>query len=342
MESLPPIPGPKMAQFKGKGGALNIEFIQHLGSGVHAHVWKVRIDNDIYALKMFRFGNNFTPASFFHVKLSQEEEILYMHPFNCEARAYARIHEANQEHLAIPCYGYILLDQEQQQVLREKDTTCDWVKDWYYNEEYAGQPVQALVKEFIEYDNVGYREKGTNANLRRITRAIDSPTTAKTLLDNMATLHRIGILHRDINNSNVAQGRFLDFSTSWTKPHPCLDSDQIESTDSPFHQLGITDAYDVDQMIGHWNQFHPPKLRVWLRAAKNQDFLKRLRSYKTKYKDVKKFMWEWIQEYPGRPDLYKWEPEDLETKQRKRDSRYYRRLKKQAKQIKTYDGSKTY
>ncbi|KAK8097777.1 uncharacterized protein PG998_013263 [Apiospora kogelbergensis] len=346
MEPLPPIPGPRLPQFKGRGGPLDIEFIKYLGSGVHAHVWKVRIDGDIYALKMFRFGDNFTPASFFHVKLTPEEEVLYMHPFNCEARAYARLQEADQEHLAIPCYGYLLLDQEQQLRLREKDTTCDWTQDWYYYHDlHAGRPIQALVKKFIEYDHVGARERGHNSNIRRITRAFDSPRVARELLNNMVTLHRIGILHRDINNSNVAQGRFLDFSTSWTKPHPCLDTNQIESVDDPYDQLGITDAYDVDLMIGHWNRFHPPKLQIWLRAAQNGDYLRRLRSYTNKYKEKKNLRWEWTQKYPGRPDLYKWEPEDVGAKQRKskRDRRRQdRRRKEKAKHIGQHDGSKTY
>ncbi|KAK7991490.1 hypothetical protein PG988_000284 [Apiospora saccharicola] len=334
MGSLPPVPGPKLAQFRGKDSPLNIDFIQYLGSGVHAHVWKVRIDGKIYALKMFRFGNNFTPASCFHVKLSQEEEVLYMHPFNCEARAYARMQETNKEHLAIACHGYILLDQEQQRALRAKDKTCDWVKDWYYRDKYAGQPVQALVKDYIDFDHVGYRESDPDANWRRITRAIDSPRTARTLLSNMNTLHQIGILHRDINSSNVTQGRFLDFSTAWTKPHPCLNTDQIESARDPFDQLGITDAYDVDYMIELWNRNHPPKFHLWFRAAQNHKYVERLRSYSKRVKNRDLKLWEWIRSYRGRPDLYKWEPEDLGAKHRKRNSRRHNRSrKKQAKQI---------
>ncbi|KAK8084357.1 kinetochore sim4 complex subunit FTA2 domain-containing protein [Apiospora hydei] len=343
MGSLPPAPGPKLAEFKGKrtGETLHIDFIQYLGSGVHAHVWKVRIDGEIYALKMFRFVNNFTPASFFHVKLNQEEEVLHMHPFNCEARAYARLKEVNQEHVAVPCHGYILLDQEQQRILREKDTTCDWVKDWYYCGSYAGQPIQALVKDFIEFDNVGYYENGPGDNLRRITRAIDSSRTARTLLDNMAILHRVGILHKDINNSNVAQGRFLDFSTSWIKPHPCLDTRQIESARDPYNQLGITDAYAVDQIIKHWNMLQPPKLRLWFRAAQDRDYIKRLRSYGKRDKGQKDVMSEYIRKYPGRPDLYKWDPENPNAGQRNAPSRRHDRSRnKQARKIKRQDRSK--
>lgn len=54
MDYLPPVPGPKLAKFRGKDGPLNIDFIQYLGSGVHAHVWKVCMDGNIYALKMVR------------------------------------------------------------------------------------------------------------------------------------------------------------------------------------------------------------------------------------------------------------------------------------------------
>ncbi|KAK6840410.1 hypothetical protein PG995_016164 [Apiospora arundinis] len=319
MEALPLAPGPKLAPFKGNPNKLEIDFIKYLGSGVHAHVWKVQIDGDVYALKMFKFGNHFTPASYFRVKLSKEDEVLYMHPFNCEARAYARLKEVNQDHIAIPCHGYVLLDQEQQTVLRMKDTGHDWAEDWCYDEVYAGQPIQALVKELIDFDPP---DMNANINLRLLIPAIDSSKTARTLFNNMVTLHRCGVLHRDINASNVVKGRFLDFSTSWTKPHPCLETKQIESAKSPYDQLGISDADSLDDMIEIWNKFHPPKLRMWLRAAANHKYLKRLRSYAAKYE---------------------WEPEDLETKQRKRDSRrYYRSRKKQAKQIKTHDESKTY
>lgn len=173
------------------------------------------------------------------------------------------------------------------------------------------------MKDYIECDNVGYRESGPDAELRRITRAIDSLKTARILLNNMSTLHRIGILHRDINSYNVTQGRFLHFSTAWTKPHPCLDTDQIESARDLFDQLGITDALNVDQVIELWNKIHPPRLQMWLRAAQNHEYLERLRSYGKRVKNRDMKLWEWIRSYRGRPDLYHWkEPEDLDTKQR--------------------------
>ncbi|KAK8115799.1 hypothetical protein PG984_012301 [Apiospora sp. TS-2023a] len=287
----------------------------------------------------FKFGNNFTPASFFHVKLSKEDEERYMHPFNCEARAYARLKEANKEHITVPCYGYIMLNQEQQAILRAKDTAHSWTDDWCYHKVHAGQPLKALVKEFIDFKNLTRPDLDNNLNIQLLVPAIDSHKTARTLFNNMATLHRLGILQRDINASNVVKGRFLDFSCSWTKPHPCLDTKQIESAKSPYDQLGVSDADALDAMIDIWNEYQPHKLRMWLRAAANHKYLERLRSYANRYKDRDPYLWEWTQCYRGRPDLYDWEgSDDLDAKQRKRDSRrHYRSRKKQVRQIRAQD-----
>ena len=52
MDELSYLPGPQLKKFDTKGKELDIEFIQHLGSGAHAHVWKVYINGDLYALKL--------------------------------------------------------------------------------------------------------------------------------------------------------------------------------------------------------------------------------------------------------------------------------------------------
>ncbi|KAK8087261.1 hypothetical protein PG994_002235 [Apiospora phragmitis] len=46
------IPEPKLHQFDTGGEPLVIDFIEQLGKGVHAFVWKVRINGNIYALKI--------------------------------------------------------------------------------------------------------------------------------------------------------------------------------------------------------------------------------------------------------------------------------------------------
>ena len=121
-----------------------------------------------------------------------------------------------------------------------------------------------------------------DANLRRIVRAIDSPKTARKLIKSLKTLHRVGILNRDINNTNITKGLFLDFSTAWTTPHPCLETRQIEAARDPYDQLGLTDAYDVDVLIDQYNKYHPFSKRIWDRAGPNRDYRNRLRLYNPK------------------------------------------------------------
>ena len=121
-----------------------------------------------------------------------------------------------------------------------------------------------------------------DANLRRIVRAIDSPKTARKLIKSLKALHRIGILNRDINNSNITKGLFLDFSTAWTTPHPCLETRQIEAARDPYDQLGLTDAYDVDDLIDQWNKCHPFSKRIWDRACPDRHYVSRLRLHDPK------------------------------------------------------------
>lgn len=52
MSAVPPIPGPKINPFKGDYWPLTIEFLDQLGKGEDGHVWKVRIEKEVYALKV--------------------------------------------------------------------------------------------------------------------------------------------------------------------------------------------------------------------------------------------------------------------------------------------------
>lgn len=51
---LPLCPGPKLAAFDFQGPQ-DIEFLEYLGEGLHAHVLKVKIKGQEYALKLVRF-----------------------------------------------------------------------------------------------------------------------------------------------------------------------------------------------------------------------------------------------------------------------------------------------
>ena len=155
-----------------------------------------------------------------------------MHPFYCEARAYARIHEQEQDHIPVACYGYLHLDRNHRLALREKDE-LDWIEDWGYSFDVQGYPpTMALVKEFVgfKHDHLlpSLKSNLSEKEYEKLLRVLDSPATARELYRNMTTMHRIDITLGDLHTGNVAHGRFLDFSAAWTKPHPCLETATIE------------------------------------------------------------------------------------------------------------------
>lgn len=52
MAGLPDVPGPKLYPFDAGGEPVEIEYLEELGDGLHSHVWKVRINGGLYALKI--------------------------------------------------------------------------------------------------------------------------------------------------------------------------------------------------------------------------------------------------------------------------------------------------
>ncbi|KAH9906764.1 kinetochore Sim4 complex subunit FTA2-domain-containing protein [Xylariomycetidae sp. FL2044] len=152
MAALPKVPGPKLAPYV-DGESLDIDFIQHLGKGVHAHVWKVLINGKVFALKIFTHWENFNTGKTYRLpEMSRQEELAYFDPFFCECRAYGRLKERNQEHLAMRCHGYIFLDSATQARLLQQDVSHDWEEDWGWRPDCAGRPLRALVKDYFDID----------------------------------------------------------------------------------------------------------------------------------------------------------------------------------------------
>lgn len=53
------IPEPTLHQFDTGGAPLEVEFIKKLGEGIHSHVWKARVNGNIYALKLVSGPHSF-------------------------------------------------------------------------------------------------------------------------------------------------------------------------------------------------------------------------------------------------------------------------------------------
>ncbi|KAG8167902.1 hypothetical protein KVR01_003591 [Diaporthe batatas] len=253
---LPNTPGPKLKQFK-DGNFGNIEFLQGMGSGNHSHVWRVTIDGDLYALKLFRKirareENFFTEDKLQSFNFSRQLLDDQLTPFNCEARAYGRLHETGNEDLAWKCYGWIALDeatygQAVWDVIGLK--RYEWFAYTFQSDEQVADrelwPIYAMVKEFFPAE------------------AIQAPPIDPDRVHDMAaavnTLHRIGITHQDIQDRNYVDCRFMDFSTSWTVPNVRLDRQLGWDDKDQIDQVDTIDYVMFDNMWKVWNEAHPDR-----------------------------------------------------------------------------------
>ncbi|KAK9418550.1 putative Protein kinase domain-containing protein [Seiridium unicorne] len=285
MTGLPDVPGPQLLPFSFDGGIDDIEFIEFLGKGIHAHVWKVTINGKIYALKIFPFWQYHGPP-LYALKLSKQERLGYFDPFSCECRAYARLKEYGIEELAVKCHGFIMLDEEFQQRLREKDQH-DWKKDWGWSKKVAKTPLRAIVKDFVDAD-FGAIDRALHAGIIdsveeqawRTSLNMDRGTGAG-LVHAMRMIHQSGILVRDVHNGNVVHGKFLDFSSAWTAPHPAFTPEVLYANRRGYmawYKLSRKDDFAIDELISDWNESHGPRFgRIWDRLTENKEYLRRLR-----------------------------------------------------------------
>lgn len=49
----------------------------------------------------------------------------YMEPFSAKYRAFGRLHETGYEELAVPCFGYVLLDEHHERAMMERFSDLD-------------------------------------------------------------------------------------------------------------------------------------------------------------------------------------------------------------------------
>jgi hypothetical protein len=113
------------------------------------------------------------------------------------------------------------------------------MKTWGRYEQHRGQPVLAIVKNFV---TEGAFE------LRQIPQ----------MWSDLKALHELGILMRDLHIGNYLGGKLVDFSRAWTMYHPCLEGDRVRlpggrslSTREARELQGMIDdnfGYDVEEV----------------------------------------------------------------------------------------------
>lgn len=184
--------------------------------------------------------------------------IFHTDPFYAECRAYGRIKQAQGERrlkreVAVPCHGYLFLQERDAQLLREKgvDLDDDAVDNQLLRVNKEGGRVRAIVKEFVPGD-AGIN---TDRSLRKILRDIRS-------------LNKLGIYVRDIRADNFRAGQLVNFGLSHTEPHCVLDSlDEV-----------MTRHYRVEDLVMFDNMVAEEGLVTNVRAMPNTAYCLKLRS----------------------------------------------------------------
>ncbi|KIH95026.1 hypothetical protein SPBR_03488 [Sporothrix brasiliensis 5110] len=227
---LPQCPGPKLHAFDFKGPQ-NIEFVRVLGQGLHSHVLKVKIKGQEYALK------------------------LYSDPFYSECRAFGRLHETGHTDLAVPCYGYVLLDEEHERKLTEQfkleyNGSVDFPGDEDMRGLYPGErsgkppPLRGIIKKLGSTV-----DPWSPANL--------TVRTARRLLRDTIRLHQLGIFYLDLRPEQLVDNVMCDFSTAFTVPHfmaspelnPKLTEKDLAAMEHEVFLYTINDYWSVEEMI---------------------------------------------------------------------------------------------
>lgn len=253
--------GPKLKPFDFQGPQ-QIEFLDHLGHGLHSHVVKVKILGQIYALKLFMFSSEMDWNDSHFVQCDEKNRMEaavfyeYLDPFNNECRAFGRLHESGHPELAVDCYGYVLLDEAHERALRDRFPGPELEEIFqgdsgsrrqeFLTKDGKLPPIRAIVKEF-----------GSGVDRLR------NRQMSKTLKD-MIQLQQLGIIGLDLAKRQLINGKLCDFSLAMTTPHfamnpemhPHLTPQGIAKMEFDLFLFSARDYGLFDEMIWEWNMCH--------------------------------------------------------------------------------------
>ncbi|KAH6847092.1 kinetochore Sim4 complex subunit FTA2-domain-containing protein [Chaetomium sp. MPI-CAGE-AT-0009] len=263
---LPPCDGPRLHAFEHQKAP--IEWLERLDgdrtsqSGAEGSVFKVRIKSQLYALKVFKFfdpsATRYYWGNLLDDSVPLSDVIFHTDPFYAECRAYGRIKKAQgnrrgKRELAVPCHGYLFLQERDMQILREErvDLNEDAVDNKLLQVNREDGRVRAIVKDFVPGDS------GVNAgNIRQILRDIRA-------------LNRLGIYVGDVRADNFKAGKIVDFGLSSTVPHCIMKSlDEVGLRDSKLEDLVMFDEMVVEE-----------GLVTTVKAMPNMEYCSKLRSW---------------------------------------------------------------
>jgi len=190
----------------------------------------------------------------------------YSEPFNAECRAFGRLRDEGYEDLALPCFGYLLLDEQHERQMMDRfsdleltfngnpdNMVPDDIRGNHLGRDGRPPPIRGIVKELGQ----GYEPLRTKG--------------ARRLLRDIIQLQQLGIIYLDVAFRQLVNGRFADFSTAVTTPHfltspelnPLLTPEWISAMEFELFQYSISDFWDFDNMVRYWNEDHGDTISVF-------------------------------------------------------------------------------
>ncbi|KAL9083906.1 MAG: hypothetical protein Q9165_008313 [Trypethelium subeluteriae] len=293
---LPPCKGPKLRRFRDPVEKIRFKrllsspietssdstvFTASSRSGGHGHVFEVEIDGESFALKIvsciaiyevtslivpkFKFflieeaRRKYGPA--YRRRVDDYEFTYHTDPFFAECRAYGKINEKRGSNgwqgrdFVVRCHGFIGLPAAiYEDILVDQFGITEWSRGQEDREvsKAKRQPFRALVKTLVD----------TPITIRKPAR----------MLKDLKTLRSLNVFQRDVYARNYKDGLLVDFSLAWTKPHWHWN---LLNTKTKERQLRIKQNRELsqfDKMIAQSG------IRTNVRATRNEDFTRRLRS----------------------------------------------------------------
>lgn len=189
--------------------------------------------SNLYRQFKFQTWRNLVYFAYFdhNPQMSVKQVVSESDPFNCECRAYGRLKETNMEHIAIKCYGYVILSEEEEKDLM-KQSGVHWTRP--HGQSRLG--IRGIVKEYMPEKEPFGREM--------------IPTMRQDMLD----LQKLGIAVWDLRTDNYMMGKIVDFSQAMVVPHRDLDL-TIDPAAAKYNSH--TDFLAFDGVVEDWNDGHP-------------------------------------------------------------------------------------
>lgn len=191
---------------------------------------------------------------------------LHLDPFYAECRAYGRINTAKSQgkikrDIAIPCYGFIYLDDRYRKQLDEYgvdldegcldgDSSPDSSPTPGARRPTSSRPIRSIVKKLASSDpGITYK-------------------TIETIRKDILELNRLEVYNTDIRKDNFCDGKLVDFGSSMTEPHCLITPENISlSNRARDGDMGmLEDVADKEGILVRW------------RTSENLEYKRKLRS----------------------------------------------------------------